>query len=95
MKLKQRVLVSKLKPLEHKYAELAVLLGVENYRKNEAFAGNVDKCLYEVIKKWYELKDDDAPSKELLQEALENIGKRGLSNQLMEKYKGKKRLKQL
>ena len=90
MKLKLSILVAKLKPLEHKYAELAVLLGVENFRENEAFAGNVDRCLCEVIEKWYELKGDDAPSKELLQEALEGIGQRGLSNKLMEKYKGKK-----
>ena len=76
-----------LKPLEAKYDILAGLIGVD-CSQFEKHSGNSDKCLFEVIRVWFDMEKEKAPSREVLVQALRDIGKRKLAKDLDEKYKG-------
>ena len=89
LKLNYR-LVNVLKPLKSKYSVLGVRLGVSStvIKEFEAHRGDTERCLNDTIDLWFTLRGDDTPSKELLSEALTSMGKIGLAETLMEKYKG-------
>ena len=83
-------LVTILKPLKSKYSALGVQLGVPLtvIREFEAHRGDSERCLYDTIDLWFTLRCGITPSKELISEALTTMGKIGLAESLMEKYKG-------
>jgi len=77
--------------MRHKYAELGVHLGLtlDQVKEFETQRGNAELCLGEVLSVWLKMDGEDAPDKETLWEALEEIGYRGLAETLQEDYKGK------
>ena len=83
-------LVTILKPLKSKYSALGVHLGVplSVIREFETHRGDADRCLYDTIDLWFTLRCGNTPSKEILSEALTTMGKIGLAESLLEKYKG-------
>ena len=76
-----------LKPLEAKYDSLAGLIGVD-CKSFEKHSGDADRCLSEVIRVWFDMEKEKAPSREALVKALKGIGKGRLARELDQKYKG-------
>ncbi len=83
-------ILKSIRPLRHKYSILGIHLGldhsqIEEFEKQQ---GDCERCLSEVIKHWLRMTGEDAPNKETLWEALEEIGNKGLAQELKEDYQG-------
>ena len=82
-------ILKSIRPLKHRYSTLGIQLGVDlnEIKKFERQQGNAERCLSEVLSYWLN-EGEDAPDKQTLWDALEEVGNKGLAQQLKEEYKG-------